>query len=463
MSDELRVLVVEDERLSRHTTRHQLQEAGFVAEVAENAYQALERLQAAPWDIVVSDLRMPGMDGLELLRALKQQWPDVDLIMMTAYGSVETAVEAIREGAADYVTKPFHFEELALRLHRLAEARATRREIGTLRALLSDMPGECGLVGRSPPMQHLYSCIETYAEHSVPVLITGETGTGKELVARALHIRSSRAQKPFVAVNCGSIPRELAESELFGHEKGAFTHALQRRQGSFERANGGTLLLDDVDDLPLEIQVKLLRVLQEGTVSRVGSSQELHVNVRVVSTTKAALSELVASGAFREDLFYRLRGLEIHLSPLRERGEDVLLLAQSFQERQAAREKIAPKTLSPEAVGLLRRHPWPGNVRELQHAIEAALVLCQGEEIQPRHLPDDLRKAGGAREGGSAYFSLHLEEVPKVAFNELVLHFEDHLIQWALGIAGGSQAKAAELLGLPRTTFQSKLTRHKPD
>jgi DNA-binding NtrC family response regulator len=400
------------------------------------------------------------MDGLELLRIIKKKHPDVDVILITAYGSVETAVTAMQEGASDYLTKPFRFPELAFRLQKLQDVRAAHHEIDTLRAILHNAPPPYGeLVGHSAIMNGVYERIQTFADNVAPVLVTGETGTGKELVARALHLRGGRSHKPFIALSCGSIPKELAESELFGHEKGAFTNAVRRRNGSFERAHGGTLLLDDVDDLPLEIQVKLLRVLQEGTLVRVGGSEEIAVDVRIVATTKQNLDGLVAQRRFRDDVFYRLRGLEIHIPPLRERGDDVLLLTHHFLQLLATRDNSEPKTLSIDAADILRRYDWPGNVRELRRAIESAVVVCAGPEINREHLPEYLGKADPQVRALASVFTLHLDRCDSLAFGEQVERFEDTLIQWALTKTGGSQSQAAELLNLPRTTLQSKLAR----
>jgi DNA-binding NtrC family response regulator len=454
----LRVLVVDDERLSRQTAVRQLQEAGFAADAVESGHRALDALAAQPWDVVLCDLRMPGLDGMELLRAIGQHYPTVDVVVMTAYGTVETAVSAIRSGAADYLTKPFRFQELEHRLRKLGELRSFRREVDGLRALLADTDDpDSGIVGRAPRMREVRQLVHTFAAHGAPVLITGETGTGKEMVARSLHHRSPRARSPFVAVACGAIPSELAESELFGHEKGSFTGATGQRFGAFERANGGTLLLDDVDDLPLAIQVKILRALEQKAFVRVGGSRETSVDVRVVATTKVSLAEAVAAGRFRQDLYYRLRGLEIRLPPLRERGEDILLLAEHFLRLFADEHGKPGVVLGPEAATCLRRHPWPGNVRELRHSLESAVIVCSAGTIGRECLPDFV--GSPAQSAAHDLFTVHLEGRERLAFAEAVRAFEDQLIGWAMQRAGGQQNRAAELLGLPRTTLQSKLVR----
>ncbi len=454
----LRVLVVDDERLSRETTARQLRAAGYEAQACADGATAEAALEGGPWDVVLCDIRMPGMDGIELLRRTRRRHPDVDVLLMTAYGTVESAVEAMREGAADYLTKPFHFRELAHRLEKLRELRGARRQVENLRALVGlDDGGEAslGIVGADPAVALVRRRIQAFAGHDAPVLITGETGTGKEVVARALHEAGPRAGGPFVAVGCGAIPESLAESELFGHERGAFTGATARRKGAFERAHRGTLLLDDVDDLPLPLQAALLRVLQEGTFTRVGGAVEQRVDVRVVATTKVDLAALARAGRFRDDLYYRLRGLELRLPPLRERGEDVLLLARHFLRLRDVR-----CGLTPGVAKILRRYPWPGNVRELRHAIDAAIVLCDGDGIREEFLPDFLLRSGAAERGAaSEVVELHLDGVERVALTELVEGVERQLFQWALVKAEGSQTRAAALLGLARTTFQSRLDR----
>lgn len=371
MNPRLRVLVVDDERLSRISMVCQLKDAFYEAEACESASVALSALARANWDVVVTDLRMPGMSGLELLAEIRRQYPAVDVIVITAYGSVETAVDAMRAGAADFLTKPFGFSELDFRLKKIAELRAARSEVSSLRALI-DHSCKCGLVGGSPAIVRVCERIRAFAGHDAPVLVTGETGTGKEMVARALHNESQRANKPFIAVGCGTIPRELAESELFGHEKGSFTGASQRRKGSFERADGGTLLLDDIDDLPLDLQVKLLRVLQEGTLTRVGGSEEIKVDVRVVATSKVDLEKAASAGKFRDDVFYRLRGLEIRLPPC---GNAVTMCSYL---RSSSCGQLRPKcTHSPR-----RSAPMPpGHLRPARGA--ATCASCDVRSKQP--------------------------------------------------------------------------------
>jgi len=450
------VLVVDDERISRHTTAQQLRAASYTTDEAEDGRAALALLKARRWDVVLTDLRMPEMDGLALLRTIKESHPAVDVLLMTAFGTVETAVEAMRAGAFDYLVKPFRFTELELRLRRLRELRSSRGELDRLRAMIDPSASADGIVGRSTAMQRVRERIALFAENSAPVLVTGETGTGKELVARAIHERSARRDAPFVAVASGAIPHGLAESQLFGHERGSFTGAAQRHRGCFEQADGGTLLLDDIDDLPADVQVKLLRVLQEGTLVRVGAESELHVDVRVIATTKVDLEPKVERGEFRPDLFYRLRGLEIHLPPLRQRGDDAVLIAQQFLHAAAVESGGAPKQLRADAVAAIAAHPFRGNVRELRRVMESALVLCRGVEIGVEHLPDYLGTEAPAR----GLYKLDLEHRTSVPLSELIADVEDEVIRWAMDQAHGQQGRAAELLGIPRTTLQSKLRKH---
>ena len=455
MSVPLRLLVIDDERISRLTTVQQLTSAGLVATAAADGPAGLAELEAQPYDVVLTDLRMPGMDGLEVLREIKHRAPDVAVIIMTAYGSVETAVAAMQGGAADYLTKPFRFVELKIRLDRLIEGRTSRRELRRLRGLLEAAPSMHGLVGRSAAMMAVQERLRLAGDSAVPVLVTGETGTGKEVVARVLHDLGERRGGPFVALACGAIPRDLAEAQLFGHEKGAYTGADRRRPGCFERAHGGTLLLDDIDDLSQEVQAKLIRVLQEGAIVRVGGEQLVRTDVRVIATTKVDLAAEVAARRFRDDLYYRLRGLEIALPPLRNRGDDVMLLTHHFLRVVARPPDSKLKFLHPEVAGILRAHTWPGNVRELRRMIESAVALCPGDTILPIHLP----AAVVPRPATTDLFSLHLDGIDQVELADLVRAFERSVIDWAMQRADGQQTRAAEILGLPRTSLQSKLSR----
>ncbi|MCZ7647999.1 MAG: sigma-54 dependent transcriptional regulator [Planctomycetota bacterium] len=449
----LRVMVVDDERLSRETTTFQLQEAGYGAEAFETAEEALRAFENQTWDLVLTDLRMPGMDGLKFLKELKSRRSDLAVILMTAHGGVRTAIEAIREGAYDYLTKPFDFDELKVRLERLHEYRRIRDENRELRRTLSEATARHGLVGHSAEMRRVCGLIDQFAGLPSHVLILGETGTGKELVARALHARSANAQGPFVAVGCAAIPEDLAESELFGHESGAFTGATRRRKGRVELAEGGTLFLDDVDDMPLDLQAKLLRVIQEKQFERVGGEKSIQANLRVVAATKVDLEEHAKAGKFREDLMYRLSVLVISLAPLRERKEDIPHLAGHFLGLIGLEHGKEPKTLSPAALERLMAHAWPGNVRELRHAMEYAMAVTKGPVIEPEDLPVKVKPGAS----GSRPYALKLADRETLDLRAAQQDFEQDLIQWALDKAGGNQVKAAQILGVPRSTLQSKL------
>jgi DNA-binding NtrC family response regulator len=380
----LNILVVDDASLSREAIASFLNELGHRAEAHANAFTALESLENGCWELVLTDLRMPSMDGLQFLKEIKARSPDTAVIIMTAYGTVETAVEAIRAGAMDYVVKPFHTEQLRLHIERLNELLRARQELAALRKTVG--ASYAGLVGNSPEMQKIHQLIGQFANRPANVLITGETGTGKEMVARALHAQSSRKDGPFIPIACAAVPRDLAESELFGHEAGAFTGAVKRRHGHVEQAHGGTLFLDDVDDLPLDIQPKLLRAIQEREFQRVGGERLLKTDLRVISSSKKDLEALSHEGRFRQDLLYRLQVLALYVPPLRERKGDILVLARHFLDFGAQETGEVPKVLSEEAQQKLVSHSWPGNVRELRHAIEYATAVSTGPVIQAEDL-----------------------------------------------------------------------------
>jgi DNA-binding NtrC family response regulator len=453
----LRILVVDDEKVNRTIITQRLNDSGHLAEAHETPFTALTALEASNWDVVLTDLCMPSMDGIQFLKEIKSRSPETSVILMTAFGNIKTAVEAMRAGAVDYMSKPFGFDELSIRLERLAENRQIRREIASLRKSMSGAINYCGLVGASPQMRRVFELIERFADNPSNILIVGETGTGKEQVARALHAQSTKSKGPFVALGCANIPRELAESELFGHEAGAFTGASKRRKGRVEMAQGGTLFLDDVDDMPLDLQGKLLRVLQERQFERVGGETTVRAEARVVSATKNNLESLVAQGKFRDDLMYRLKVLVITLAPLRERREDIILLAQHFLTMLMQERGGEPKTFSTPTLERLVAHAWPGNVRELRHAVEYSMAISPRAEIQPEDLPQNLKDAQPV-----APFALHLDGQEKIDLRELTNKFEQDLIHWALQRSKGNQGKAAELLSIPRTTLQSKLRDDSP-
>ncbi|MFM2245283.1 MAG: hypothetical protein RL071_1357, partial [Pseudomonadota bacterium] len=386
-----RVLVVEDDEAMRSLVLEDLAERGMAVRGAANLHDALSAMAADIFDVVVSDLNMPGGTGLELCQRVRERDPQLPVILFTAFGSLDAAIGAIRNGAYDFLTKPVELDQLALAVERAASLRALRSEVATLRAAVRQGRRGSRIEGTSAPMLRLRETITQLAGTQATVLVHGESGTGKELVARELHELGPRAQGPFVAENIAAIPPQLLESALFGHVKGAFTGASARRDGLLLRANGGTLLLDEVGELPLELQPKLLRVLEERRVRPVGSDQEVAFDVRLIAATHRDLAAAVDAGTFRRDLYYRLAVLELEVPPLRERGRDVLLLAQAFID-QFAKESGRPiRGLHPEAAARLLAWSWPGNVRELRNVIEHAVLVCRGTEVAPADLPDRLR------------------------------------------------------------------------
>jgi two-component system response regulator AtoC len=434
------VLIVDDEESMRHLLSVILRDHGYEARSVSNGEEALKELAARDYDLVLSDVRMPRMDGLSLLREVQKVDPDLTFIVMSAYGTHDSAIEAMKAGAYDYVSKPFKPDEVVLVLKKAEERERLARENRRLRIELAGEYGAGNIVGTSEAVQELMRQVRKVAPIKTTVLLHGESGTGKELVARAIHELSPRGSLPFVAVNCGAIPGELMESELFGHVKGAFTDASRNKKGLFSEADGGTLFLDEVGELPLGLQVKLLRVLQEEEIRRVGDTRSEKVDVRVVAASARDLSRAVKEGQFREDLYYRLNVVGIRLPPLRDRPEDIPLLARHFLARGARLRPDAPVTgFSPAALEAMEGYRWPGNVRELEHAVERALVLCEGPEVREEDLPDELRapRAPAARppEG-----TLSVKRATRAV--------EEQLIRQALERTGGNRTRAAELLEL---------------
>lgn len=449
-----RIFIVDDERLTRETLIERLRDEGYDAEAFSGPYEAIEMMEKGPVDIVLTDLRMPTMDGSEFHRRIRDRWPDTDVLFMTAFGTVASAVQAMREGAADYLTKPLNTEELLIRLRRIVQRRKEREEITRLRAEVSHRGSFGELIYRSPAMRGVVTRALAVADTDTTVLVLGPTGTGKEVLCRAIHAHSPRAAGPFVAVNAAGLNPNLVESELFGHEVGAFTGATRQRKGRLEIAGGGTLLIDEVDDLGPEVQVRLLRFLQDRTFERVGSSKTLRADVRVVCATKRDLQELVIEGSFREDLYYRINTVLIEIPPLRDRPEDILVLAEHFlQEVRAGgcADGRAARFTS-EALRALAAYDWPGNVRELKHAVEHAQAFARGEAIRLEHLPDRLLE-----KAEDSYLRLRLPPNGSISLADLLAECERQAIEWALARAGGKQGRAAELLSVPRTTLRSRL------
>ena len=391
-----RILVVDDEANARTALAELLRDEGYEVETAADAFKALGKYESFAPHIVVTDLKMPGMDGIELVKKIRATDEVTGIIVMTAFGAVQSAIDAMRAGAAEYLTKPLNFDELLVVLAKVLENQAVRREARQLRQRVRERVAPGNIVGISPPMQRVFEVVDQVAPSRATVLITGESGTGKELVANAIHQRSPRSSGPFIKLHCAALAESLLESELFGHEKGSFTGAMARKDGRFQIADGGTLFLDEIGEISASIQVKLLRFLQEHEFERVGGTQTIRVDVRVIAATNRDLEEAVARGRFREDLFYRLNVVNIETPPLRERRSDIPAIAEFFLDRYAKNNAKAVETIAPPALALLAEYNWPGNVRELENAIERAVVLSTGPEIEARHLPPNVRQIGRA-------------------------------------------------------------------
>jgi len=441
MTQDARILVVDDEPIVCLSLVNWLEEENYHAKSVEDGPGAIEAVSRENWDIVLLDLKMPGMDGLEVLRRIKKIAPQIIVIMMTAYASVPSSVQAMKEGAYDYIIKPLDVEELTLMLRKIVEHQQLVTENIMLRKRITERYTYGDIIGRSAAMQKVFEMIDTIADTNATVLITGETGTGKELVARAIHSNSSRRYNPFIAVSCGALPDSLLESELFGYEKGAFTGADRTRKGRFELAHGGTLFLDEIGDISPKTQVKLLRVLQERSFRRLGGADLIQVDVRLIAATNRDLAKAVQEGGFRSDLYYRLNVVNVHIPPLRERKEDIPLLSSHFMEKFNVEFNKKFDRLEDAALEAMLKYHWPGNVRELENVIERAVVIDHGPEIRLKHLPfcgvepsipDDPRT---------------LEEVEK-----------SHIC-WMLDRNQWNIARTARVLGIDRTTLHKKLKR----
>ncbi|MBI4611678.1 MAG: sigma-54-dependent Fis family transcriptional regulator [Candidatus Rokubacteria bacterium] len=448
-----RILVVDDEENMVHFLSKLLRGEGFEVEGVRTGEAALERLRAGPFELVLTDLKLPDTDGIGILKVARELHPETVVILITAYGTIESAIEAMRAGAYDYVTKPFRATEILQVVEKALERVRLRREVIQLRQAVEARFGFASLVGKSAKMQEVYTQIEKVAAARGAVLIQGESGTGKELVAKAIHFNSPRKSGPFVVIDCGAIPEALQESELFGHERGAFTGAVATKKGLFEEAHGGTLFLDEVAELASGLQAKLLRALQDGEIRRVGGTRALHVDARIICATNRDLATEVREGTFREDLFYRLNVFPIFLPPLRERREDLPLLVDHFRDRLAPDGGRPPKRLSPEALRAMMAYPWPGNVRELEHAIERAALLSEGEEVTVRDLPPEILAPKDE-------LTVILPD-SAVSFKEtlgrLIREVEARLIRRALGQSGNNRTEAARLLGISRRALLYKL------
>ena len=450
MTEVQSVLVVDDDAAMRQMLVSLFRERGFQVAEAPSADAALEQLRESDYGVVLSDVKMPGKTGIEMVGDLRRLRPETPVILMTAFGSIDSAVEAMRAGACDYVTKPFEPDAVLLTLERALERRALEEENRRLRRAV-DRTGSFGeLIGQSPAMREIFALIRRVAHGRSSVLITGESGTGKELVARTLHFHGARADKPFIPINCTAIPEGLLESELFGHVRGAFTGAHTSKRGLFEKANGGTLFLDEIGDMGLGIQSKLLRVLQDQEIRPVGGTQTVKVDVRIVAATNKELEAEIAAGRFREDLYYRLNVIPIHLPPLRERPEDIPALVDAFVRKHAAGER---RLVTQVAMERLKVQPWRGNARELENVIERALALSDRAEIGPDDLPVGFAPAADEADAADTLLPSAAEQ--RITLREL----EERYIEQLLRLTGGNKVQAAKILGIDRKTLYRRAER----
>jgi Response regulator containing CheY-like receiver, AAA-type ATPase, and DNA-binding domains len=448
------ILVVDDDSSVRRVVQMQLSEAGYGVELAATGGEALRILGEKHPKLVITDLRMPDLDGIELLRRIGEDEIETTVIMVTAFGSIETAVQAMRLGAYDYITKPIDYDALLLAVNRAMERQNLIDEVRNLRSALDRRYGFESIIGHSKSLLRVLEMAARVSQHDSTVLINGETGTGKELLARAIHYNSRRKNQPFVTINCGAIPKDLIEAELFGYSRGAFTGATTNKPGKVEMADGGTLFLDEIGELPLESQVKLLRLIQNGELERVGTTTAKVINVRIVAATNRNLSAMAEDGTFRSDLFYRLAVVPLYLPPLRERKEDIPELAEHLFRNAKEKHGLQALRVSPSVIGRLAAYRWPGNIRELENVVERMLVLSNGELITEDDLPEDLRRVPVTTENNAPLsFEIPDEGVSLEAI-------ERELLLRALEKAGGNQTRAAQYLDISRRTFIYRMEKH---
>ncbi|MDZ7831885.1 MAG: sigma-54 dependent transcriptional regulator [Desulfobacterales bacterium] len=447
------ILVVDDDPGHRTTLKTVLKSWNYRISEAGDGQAAVSTVKDSPCDLILMDVRMAVMNGIDALKQIKVYNPSIPVVIMTAYSSVESAVEAMKAGAYDYLTKPLDFDELKLTIERAMEHTQLKDENRDLKAQLKNMAQARQIIGTSSSMQQLLEMVATVAPSEATVLITGESGTGKELIARAIHANSNRSRAPMVTVNCAALTKSLLESELFGHEKGAFTGAEKRREGRFVRADKGTLFLDEVGEMSMAMQVKLLRVLQEGEIQRVGGETPIYVDVRIIAATNMDLRAMAENGKFREDLFYRLNVVHLHAPSLRERVDDIPLLAQHFLNHYAERNRKKIKGFNPQAMDRLLKYPWPGNARELENAVERAVILSPGDYISEKDLPlsimrPDSRETDTQKPERSEEIDGSLDDIERAA------------IEKALSKTNGNKSEAARLLGINRRTLYNKLSKY---
>ncbi|MBI5874464.1 MAG: sigma-54-dependent Fis family transcriptional regulator [Deltaproteobacteria bacterium] len=450
----MKILIVEDEKIKRITLTDALLKEGYDVLAIDNPVEALNIFKEREFDVVITDIRLPHMDGLAFLKEIKALKPDTTAIVMTAYATVDTAIKAMKLGAYDYITKPFSSEELLLILERLKDFRRLVEENIKLKQEITERYSFGNIVGKSKKMKGVYELIETVAPRDATVLIIGESGTGKELIANAIHYNSPRKDKPFVKFSCAALAESLLESELFGHEKGAFTGAVKERRGRFELANNGSIFLDDIDDIPLSMQTKLLRVLQEKEIEKVGGTKTIKVDIRIICATKVDLLKLAKQGKFREDLYYRLNIVPINLPPLRERKEDIPLIVEYLLNKYSS--KMGKKTFCHEAMKLLINYDWPGNVRELENVVERVVTLTKSNDIRVEDLPDFLMASP------EKLCDRHLIDVMEEAasFEDMIKDMEIRLLTLAIKKASGNKSEAARILKMKRETFRDKVEKH---
>jgi two-component system, NtrC family, response regulator PilR len=448
--DKGRILIVEDEKSMREVLRILLEEENYVVSTAADGLEGLSYIEKDIFDLVVSDIKMPRLDGFGLLKKIKDLSPDTLVIMVTAFGTTESAIEAMKLGAYDYINKPFNIDEIRLIVRKAIEKKRLSEEISLLRQKVESTYSLQNIIGQSPQMQELFKLIPRIAQSNSNVLITGESGSGKELVATALHTLSQKKDNNFVAINCAAFPEGLLESELFGHMKGAFTGALYNKQGLFEIADNGSVFLDEIGEMPINLQVKILRVLENGTFRRLGGTADIKVDVRVISATNKDLQEEIKSGRFREDLFYRLNVIPIHISPLRERKEDIPLLINHFLQKISGNVK----KISPEAMRLFINYPWKGNVRELENIIERVVLFVDKEELAPADLPPEI-----------SGYAVEMKEIPEISeagvnLDMIIEDIEKKYIFKALEKTQGVKTEAAKLLNLTFRSFRHRLHKY---